>query len=177
MEARMNYLVVVDMQNDFINGVLGTEEAKHIVVDVLKKIQSFKGTIIYTRDTHTKDYLKTREGKNLPVPHCIKGSHGWELAPVIETLRKSDTLTFDKSSFGSMELGHFLEQENLKHPIQSIEFVGLCTDICVISNAIIAKAAAPEAEIIINSSCCAGTTPNGHETALQAMKNCQITIR
>lgn len=172
----MNYLVVVDMQNDFINGALGSEDAKHIVANVLRKIQSFQGTVVYTRDTHTKDYLKTREGKNLPVAHCIKGSHGWELAPVIETLRKQNSPTFDKPSFGSMELARYFEQENTKHPIESIEFIGLCTDICVISNAMLAKAAVPEAEILIDSSCCAGVTKESHEIALQAMRNCQITI-
>lgn len=177
MEGKMNYLVVVDMQNDFISGTLGTEEAKHIVANVLRKIQSFDGIVVYTRDTHTKDYLKTREGKNLPILHCVKGSYGWELAPVIETLRKSDSFTFDKPSFGSMELGRFLEQENMKHPVQSVEFVGLCTDICVISNVMIAKASVPEAEIIVDSSCCAGATVKGHEVALEAMRNCQVTIR
>ncbi|WP_286153021.1 cysteine hydrolase family protein [Sporofaciens musculi] len=174
----MNVLVVVDMQNDFIDGALGTKEAAAIVPKVVEKIQNFDGEILYTRDTHEENYLDTQEGKKLPVAHCIKGTKGWELHPKIEALRKEEPI--DKPSFGSPHLGSLLRsmddkyKSSAKGGIEAITFVGLCTDICVISNAMIAKAFLPEVPIIVDPSCCAGVTPESHKNALEAMKMCQI---
>lgn len=168
----MKILVVVDMQNDFIDGALGTKEAVAIVPNVVEKIKSYDGEkIIFTRDTHEEDYMETQEGKNLPVPHCIRGTKGWELNPEIEALRKEDAI--DKPSFGSMELASYLKEQS---DIESIEFVGLCTDICVISNVMITKAALPEVPVIVDASCCAGVTPESHKNALEAMKMCQVKV-
>ena len=167
----MKVLVVVDMQNDFIDGALGTKEAVSIVPDVVKKISTFDGKIIFTRDTHEENYMDTQEGKNLPVMHCIRGTAGWELNPEIEALRTEEA--FDKPSFGSMELGVYLKElEN----VESVEFIGLCTDICVISNVMITKAALPEVPVIVDASCCAGVTPESHKNALEAMKMCQVKV-
>ena len=168
----MKILVVVDMQNDFIDGALGTKEAVAIVTNVVEKIKSFDGDkIIFTRDTHEENYMETQEGKNLPVPHCIRGTQGWELNPEIEGLRKEEAV--DKPSFGSMELASYLKELD---DVESIEFVGLCTDICVISNVMITKAALPEVPVIVDASCCAGVTPESHKNALEAMKMCQVKI-
>ena len=168
----MKILIVVDMQNDFIDGALGTKEAVGIVPNVVEKIRNFEGEkIIFTRDTHEENYMGTQEGKNLPVPHCIRGTKGWELNPEIEVLRKDDA--FDKPSFGSMELGAYLKGQE---DVESVEFIGLCTDICVISNVMITKAALPEVPVIVDASCCAGVTPESHKNALEAMKMCQVKI-
>ena len=167
----MKVLVVVDMQNDFIDGALGTKEAVAIVPNVVEKIRGFDGKIIFTRDTHEENYMDTQEGKNLPVMHCICGTSGWELNPEIEALRKEDAI--DKPSFGSMELASYLRGLD---DIESIEFVGLCTDICVISNVMIAKAALPEVPVIVDAACCAGVTPESHTNALEAMKVCQVKV-
>ena len=168
----MKILIVVDMQNDFIDGALGTKEAVGIVPNVVEKIRNFEGEkIIFTRDTHEENYMETQEGKNLPVPHCIRGTKGWELNPEIEVLRKDDA--FDKPSFGSMELGAYLKGQE---DVESVEFIGLCTDICVISNVMITKAALPEVPVIVDASCCAGVTPESHKNALEAMKMCQVKI-
>lgn len=167
-------LIVVDMQNDFIDGTLGTTEAQEIVPKVKEKIQNFSGKVLFTRDTHEKDYLSTQEGQNLPVPHCIRDTSGWQIHPELESLRKESPI--DKVTFGSTELGNILTTIDGEEPVQSITLVGLCTDICVISNALLAKAYLPEAEIIVDASCCAGVTPKSHETALEAMRACQIRI-
>lgn len=167
----MKYLVVIDMQNDFISGSLGSEQAKEIVPKVVEKVKHFDGEVIFTRDTHNERYLRTLEGKKLPVPHCIKGSEGHsickELLPFAETI-------VDKNSFGSLELPEVIKRGRSR--VEEIVLCGLCTDICVISNAIILKAAFPETEIIIDSSCCAGVTNDSHNTALEAMKAVQITV-
>lgn len=174
----MKVLVVVDMQNDFIDGALGTKEAEAIVPKVEEKIRNFDGIVLYTRDTHEEDYLDTQEGKYLPVMHCIRGTRGFELNPKIEALRKESPI--DKPTFGSRELGKRLWSLNEEYKqramggLESVTFVGLCTDICVISNAMIAKAFIPEVPIIVDSACCAGVTPKSHENALEAMKMCQI---
>ncbi len=174
----MNVLVVVDMQNDFIDGALGTKEAMAIVPKVVEKIKNFDGRVIYTRDTHEENYLETQEGKNLPVEHCIKGTKGWELHPEIEALRKEQPV--DKPTFGSAALGHMLvaQDKDLKakgeEGIESVTFIGLCTDICVISNAMIVKASLPEVPVLVDGECCAGVTPESHENALAAMRMCQI---
>lgn len=176
----MKILVVVDMQNDFIDGALGTREAQAIVPEVIKKIQAFEGRVIFTRDTHEENYMDTQEGKNLPVVHCVRGTKGWELHPQIDALRKEEPV--DKPTFGSTALGSLLsEQDNeLKEKggkgIEEITLIGLCTDICVISNAMLIKAFLPEVPVVVDAKCCAGVTPESHENALEAMKMCQIQI-
>ena len=168
-----NILVVVDMQNDFIDGALGTKEAVAIVDNVAKKIREFNGRVLFTRDTHNDDYMQTREGKHLPVPHCIKGSEGWQICKELQDFCGT---VIDKPCFGSMELANILIEENKKQPIDSVCFVGLCTDICVISNAMIVKSALPEIDVVVDAACCAGVTPQSHLNALEAMKMCQIEI-
>lgn len=169
-----NILVVVDMQNDFIDGALGTPEAVAIVPKVAEKIRNFTGKVYFTRDTHGPDYLETLEGKNLPVEHCIQGTKGWETCSGLSDLCTDSII--DKGSFGSVELGVRLQQENETEQIAGITLVGLCTDICVISNAMLLKAYLPETDICVDASCCAGVTPEQHENALAAMKVCQIRI-
>lgn len=162
-------LIVVDMQNDFIDGSLGTKEAQAIVGNVKKKIEQYRANgdeIIFTRDTHQADYLQTPEGKELPVEHCIEGTHGWEIAEGIDI---PDCLHIDKPTFGWTKWNQY--------DFETIELVGLCTDICVVSNALILKAYFPEAEISVDASCCAGVTPESHEAALTTMKMCQIQIK
>ena len=177
----MKYLVVVDMQNDFVDGSLGTKEAVAIVDAVAEKIRNHEGKVIFTFDTHDDNYDDTQEGKNLPVRHCIKGTEGWNLNPIIDTLQdnleiEGRATNLEKVTFGSKDIGPFLVEENNKEKIESIELVGLCTDVCVISNAMIIKAFLPETPIIVDSKCCAGVTPESHETALDAMRACQIAI-
>ena len=167
-------LIVVDMQNDFIDGALGTAEAVAIVPNVEKKIREFKGTVLFTRDTHEESYMDTQEGHNLPVPHCIRGTKGWEIREELEALRVTDPI--DKVTFGSSELGGVLLKLNEQDEINSLTFVGLCTDICVISNVMIAKAFLPEVPIIVDANCCAGVSVETHENALKAMEVCQIKV-
>ncbi|QNM06294.1 cysteine hydrolase family protein [Qiania dongpingensis] len=170
-------LIVVDMQKDFIEGALGTKEAKVIVPRVKEKIRGFDGIVLATMDTHGTDYKNTQEGRKLPVAHCIKGSGGWELEPEIDLLLKEkQARIFEKSSFGSVELAQYLAEINEKEPLEEIELVGLCTDICVISNAMLIKAFLPEVPVLADSGCCAGVTPESHINALEAMKMCQITV-
>ena len=170
----MKILLVIDMQKDFIDGSLGTREAEAILPKVLKKMDTFEGKILATRDTHGEDYLSTAEGRKLPVPHCIKGSEGWQLHPEIAGRLTEEPI--DKPSFGSVLLPDILQGIQNEEPIESITLVGLCTDICVISNAMILKAYFPEIPIIVDASCCAGVTPRSHANALEAMKMCQIEI-
>lgn len=173
----MKMLIVVDMQNDFINGSLGTKEAEAIVDNVYEKIKNFDGHVVFTRDTHYDDYLGTQEGRNLPIEHCIRGTKGWEIIDKLNTLRrKRNYPVFDKKNFGCQNLAKEIELINSKINIHSIEIVGLCTDICVISNALLIKAFYPEIPITVNSSCCAGTTKENHQKALDVMKCCQINI-
>ena len=169
-----NYLIVVDMQNDFINGSLGTKEAEAIVDKVADKIRSFDGEVVFTRDTHMPEYLETQEGRRLPVVHCVKGSFGWQIREGLEEIRPCTVI--DKPTFGSSELGVLLAQRDLDEKIGSITVIGLCTDICVISNALLIKAFLPETPIVVDAACCAGVTPESHKNALEAMKMCQITI-
>ncbi len=171
----MKVLIVVDMQNDFIDGSLGTEEACAIVDQVAAKIKSYDGKIIYTRDTHQRDYLNTQEGKNLPVEHCIEGSKGWEISDKLPV--SDDAKIINKPTFGSKELGEYLCELNETEKIEEVELIGLCTDICVISNALLIKAFLPQVPICVDPKCCAGVTPESHDTALEAMKMCQIKIR
>ena len=168
-------LIVVDMQNDFIDGSLGTAEAVAIVPAVAEKIRAFDGTVLFTRDTHQADYLQTQEGRNLPVEHCIEGSEGWQIRDGLTALRP-ESLIVDKPTFGSVGLGTMLFDLNEKDPIESIELIGLCTDICVISNALLVKAFLPEVPVFVDASCCAGVTPESHRNALAAMQSCQIHI-
>ena len=170
----MKVLVVVDMQNDFIDQALGTKEAVGIVDNVAKKISGFDGKVIFTRDTHQDNYMETQEGKNLPVKHCIKGNMGWQISDKLPV--SSDAVIIDKPTFGSKELGLYLEELAKETEIEEIEVIGLCTDICVISNALLIKAFLPEVRITVDSSCCAGVTPQSHNTALEAMKSCQINV-
>ncbi len=166
-------LVVVDMQNDFIDGSLGTHEAVVIVPSVQEKITKYRNDgnyVVFTRDTHADNYLETQEGKNLPVKHCIKGTDGWQIS---EELDVKDSKIIDKPSFGSLELIDYAA--SLKD-ISEIELVGLCTDICVISNALLLKAKLPELLITVDRNCCAGVTPESHSNALKAMVMCQINI-
>ena len=169
-----HYLIVVDMQNDFIDGALGTKEAVAIVPAVEKKIREFNGTVLFTRDTHTEAYLQTQEGRNLPVPHCIRGTEGWQIRAELDALRKTEAI--DKVTFGSSALAELLRKENERDPIGSVTLIGLCTDICVISNAMTIKAFLPEMELIVDAACCAGVTPESHLRALEAMKVCQVRI-
>ena len=169
-----NYLIVVDMQNDFIDGALGTKEAEAIVDRVAEKIRGFDGDVIFTRDTHGVDYLDTQEGARLPVVHCVCGTAGWQIREGLEAIRPA--LVIDKPTFGSTELGVLLAQREIEEKIARITLVGLCTDICVISNALLLKAFLPETPIAVDASCCAGVTPESHRNALAAMKMCQITV-
>lgn len=172
-------LVVVDMQNDFITGSLGTKEAVAIVEHVVNKIESYKAAgykVIYTRDTHYEDYLHTSEGKKLPVKHCIKGTFGWQLADPIAKTVVSAAQLYDKGTFGSVELGEKMKELAEEDKALEVELVGLCTDICVISNALLIKAYVPEVEMTVDASCCAGVTPDSHRNALEAMKMCQINV-
>ena len=163
----MKFLIVVDMQNDFIDGALGTKEAEAIVQNVKAKIELYRkngDTVIFTRDTHTEDYMNTQEGRKLPVPHCIKGSNGWEISALLDT---EGSVIIDKPTFGSFELAEAMAK---LEGLESVELLGLCTDICVISNAMVLKAALPETPISVDASCCAGVTPASHANALEAMK-------
>ena len=170
----MKFLIVVDMQNDFVDGALGTKEAVAIVPNVVEKIKGFDGKVLFTRDTHHENYMDTQEGKNLPVPHCVEGTDGFELVPEIKAL--CNEAPINKPVFGSVELGMRLKEENERERSESITLVGLCTDICVISNAFVIKSFLPEVPIIVDASCCAGVTPESHLRALESMKTCQIRV-
>ena len=172
-----NYLVVVDVQNDFVTGALGTSSARAIVPGIVARARDFAGTVLLTRDTHYADYLSTREGKLLPVVHCVEGSDGWQFVPELEALRSErDFKVFEKETFGSAALARELGEAAAKGEVASVEFVGLCTDICVVSNALLARSFAPQARVIVNASLCAGTSPRLHEAALATMKSCQVEI-
>ena len=174
----MDVLIVVDMQNDFVSGALGTKEAVEIVPYVVGRVVDGVNrgeTILFTRDTHEEAYMETQEGRNLPVPHCIRGSEGWEIIPQL-TEYTQGRLVIDKPTFGSAVLGELLTKMDQENAIEKITLIGLCTDICVISNAMLTKAFLPEVEIVIDAACCAGVTPASHQNALEAMKVCQIKV-
>jgi nicotinamidase-related amidase len=172
-----NYLIVVDMQNDFVSGPLSTPASLAALPRAIEKIRAFGGKVIFTYDTHGDDYRETQEGRNLPVPHCIEGTEGWRMPAELEDLRyKIGGKAFTKPTFGSKELGGYLAMEHASDPIGAVEIIGLCTDICVISNALLIKAFLPETRIAVDASCCAGVTPESHERALAAMAACQIEI-
>ena len=171
-----HFLIVVDMQRDFIDGSLGTPEVQAIVPRVVEKILQFEGEIFATLDTHAENYLQTAEGRHLPVPHCIKGTPGWMLQDEIAAaLEQKNCTRVEKVTFGSVMLPRLLYQAAQGQPF-TLELVGLCTDICVISNAMVIKAAVPEMTIQVDGSCRAGVTPKSHENALNAMKMCHINI-
>jgi nicotinamidase-related amidase len=167
-------LVVIDMQNDFVDGALGTKEAVAIVPAVVEKIRSHPADCVWaTRDTHHPDYLQTQEGHNLPVEHCIEGTDGWQLCPAVAEALPEGARIFDKPTFGSTELAQALAELAQTEEIE-VEFVGLCTDICVVSNALLTKATLPEVRVSVDPACCAGVTPAAHEAALATMRSCQI---
>lgn len=169
-------LVVVDMQKDFVDGALGTKEAVAIVPNVVKKIEDFDGDIIVTYDTHSENYMDTQEGKNLPVPHCIKGTDGWKLdARVQEALDKKTYKVIEKPTFGAVELPEYIKANYNTEELE-IELCGLCTDICVVSNALLMKANFLEAKVTVDASCSAGVTPDSHNAALTTMKMCQVNV-
>ena len=171
-----NFLVVVDMQKDFVDGALGSKEAAAIVENVVSKIRNHDGDIFVTYDTHFDNYMETSEGKKLPVPHCIKGTEGWELDNNVQAaLDGRDYDKIEKITFGSVELPRRI-MEKAGNEDFSIELIGLCTDICVVSNALVLKANYPEKEITVDASCCAGVSVETHKAALDVMKCCQINV-
>ena len=168
-------LIVIDMQNDFIDGALGTPEALAIVENVKAKIRSYPAAdILATKDTHETHYLQTQEGKNLPVEHCIRGSKGWEIREDIAELLDGVKI-YEKPTFGSVAMALDVAEISQDEEIE-VEMVGLCTDICVVSNALLLKAMMPEVKISVDPSCCAGVTPESHEAALETMKMCQVAV-
>ena len=178
------YLIVIDMQKDFVDGALGTKEAEAIVSAVLDKVNSFDGEVIFTKDTHFEDYLATSEGAMLPVEHCIKGTEGWQLIPPLEKYcTENNCKVYEKLTFGSVEMAQDMlelqnaDKESQAQNIESIELIGLCTDICVVSNALLLKAFLPEMTIKVDSACCAGVTPEKHAAALETMRSCQIFVK
>ena len=170
------YLIVIDMQNDFIDGSLGTKEAEAIVENVKAKIRSYKpDDVVATMDTHEENYLETQEGRNLPVKHCIRGTEGWQIRPDIAELIPPDNI-YEKPTFGCVELAKQLRSFRDYEGTFELELVGLCTDICVVSNALLLKAMMPEIKISVDASCCAGVTPEKHLAALETMRSCQIQV-
>ena len=168
-------LVVVDMQNDFVTGVLGTAEAQSVVPAIAEYIKSYDGDVVFTRDTHKDNYMDTLEGEKLPVPHCIENTTGWEIVPELKPLSEDKNITlkiFNKPTFGSVELAEFIKDSGY----ELVDFCGVCTGICVISNEVTLKAFAPETRIVTHSDLCACVTPESHETALAAMKTCHIDV-
>ena len=178
----MKVLVVVDMQKDFVDGALGSPEAQAIVPNVAAKVKEYAemkdGLVVYTRDTHFANYVDTREGRYLPIPHCIFKTEGWEIVP--EVLNdQAAVVIFNKETFGYSEIAEgisYIVNGELGQEIDSIEVCGLCTDICVVSNALILKASFPDIPFVVDSACCAGITPAKHEAALEVMRSCQIDV-
>ena len=167
-------LIVVDMQNDFVTGSLGTNEAREMLPRLVEKLENAvkekSCDIIFTQDTHKEDYLNTQEGKFLPVEHCIKGTDGWEIVPELQKFIPQSRIVIEKKTFGSTRLPSLLK------PYEEVEFVGVCTDICVVSNALLLKAFYPEQLVSVDAACCAGSSPDAHQKALEVMKNCQCKI-
>lgn len=173
----MKCLVVIDVQNDFVTGSLGTAEAVEMLPRLLEKMGSFEGAILMTQDTHGADYLSTQEGRMLPVEHCIEGTEGWRFPAEVEALRESrGARVYEKPTFGSTRLVSELKRLYDGAELESVELVGLCTDICVISNALMIKAAMPELPVYVDPACCAGVTPEKHEAALEVMRSCQCIM-
>ena len=173
-----NFLIVVDMQNDFVTGSLGSEDAKNIVDNVVSRVkygEDLGEIIIFTRDTHDADYFNTQEGKKLPVSHCVKNTQGWHIVPELKGLA-SNKMIIDKPTFGSVELMQLIKKANETEPVGEVTLLGLCTDICVISNAMLIKNALPEITVKVDASCSAGVSKQSHNNALSAMKCCQIEV-
>ncbi len=176
--AEKKILIAVDLQNDFIDGALGTKEAEAIVPAAAARIREWReagAEIFATLDTHEADYMETREGKHLPVPHCIRGTEGWQLNPEIREAL-GDAILVEKPTFGSVRLPEIIRENMEPGEPAAMEIMGLCTDICVVSNALLLKANFPEAEIAVNTRCCAGVTPEKHMAALETMRSCQIDM-
>lgn len=170
-------LIVVDMQKDFVTGALGSAQAQSILPKVAEKVKSFEGRLIFTMDTHGEDYFETQEGRRLPVKHCVKGTDGWKAEGILEEYAKAKkAAVYEKPTFGSIALAQDLRSLNEQQAIDAIELVGVCTDICVISNALLLKAYLPEVTIRVDASCCAGVTVQKHEAALETMRSCQIEV-
>lgn len=175
VQALREILIVVDMQNDFVDGALGTEQAQNIVEGVVREIGRYRPEdVIATRDTHGADYAGTAEGKKLPIPHCIKGTPGWDICPPVAAALGTAAV-IDKPSFGSVALAERVREMNACQPV-AVTLVGLCTDICVVSNALLLKAFLPGIPVRVLASCCAGVTPDSHRAALETMKMCQVDV-
>ena len=176
---KQKFLIVVDMQNDFIDGSLGTKEAQAIVPAVTERIKALKAegcAVIATLDTHEENYLDTREGRFLPVRHCIRGTDGWRIRREVRQALGDDAVLVEKPTFGSVRLPDIVRELSGGKSPAHIELLGLCTDICVVSNAMLLKAAFPETDFTVHADCCAGVTPDRHEAALETMRSCQITV-
>lgn len=172
-----NFLIVVDMQKDFVDGSLGTAEAQAIVENVVRKIVKHEGPILATLDTHFPNYLDSAEGRKLPVVHCVKNTAGWLLdSRVAQAISERKCISVEKNTFGSVDLPRLITDLAGEEDFR-IELIGLCTDICVVSNALLLKAHFPEVDISVDANCCAGVTPDSHCAALQVMRSCQIDIR
>jgi len=170
-EHMKRWLVVVDMQNDFVTGCLGTKEAQAIVPELVKYVEDFDGKVVFTQDTHAENYMETQEGKKLPVPHCIKGTDGWKLIPELQRLAEGKQI-FEKPTFGSKELAQAIAEDGP----EEVVLCGVCTGICVLNNATLVKAFAPEIPVKVVGNLCACVTPDTHKTALAAMQTCQIDV-
>lgn len=174
---RDDVLVIVDVQNDFVNGALGTREAEEVLPSILEKVRDFTGRVIATRDTHSDDYLETQEGERLPVVHCLKGSEGWGFPDELDSLiREREAAIYEKSTFGSPALARDLRDFFDRGEIRSVEIIGICTDICVVSNALLIKAESPELPLTVDARCCAGVTPEKHGAALDVLESCQVEV-
>ena len=165
-------LVVVDMQNDFIDGPLGSEDAKAVVDKVCEKIDGWDGHVCFTMDTHYDDYPETIEGKHISIPHCVDATEGWQLNPEVEKRHDAKSFTVYKSAFGSEELANIVSYLD----IEEVQLVGVCTDICVVSNALLLRSRLPYVAVSVDSSCCAGTTPENHDAALRVMRQCCVDV-
>ena len=171
-------LVIVDVQNDFITGSLANPDAESKTPNILARAFTFDGIVLITRDTHDEDYLGSQEGRNLPVEHCIRGSEGWDLpTPLGKMADEKGWTIYEKPTFGSVQLAQDLADMHAEGMIDSVELIGFCTDICVVSNALLVKAFAPELKVIVDSSLCSGTTKDAHDAALETMRSCQIEIK
>lgn len=181
-KEKKKVLIVIDVQNDFVYGSLGSDEAIAVVPNIVKKVNEYKNNydlIIFTQDTHYDDYLDTQEGKKLPVEHCIRGTNGWEIIDEInykKCEKFNNFAVYRKSTFGFDDWGWEERFNNTDDSLLDIEIIGLCTDICVITNALLIKTYYPEAKITVDASCCAGSTPERHKAALDVMKSCQINV-
>lgn len=177
--GEQKFLIVVDMQKDFVDGALGTKEAQAMVPAACARIRECREagyTVIATLDTHEENYMETREGKHLPIPHCIRGTAGWRIRPEIMDALGDDAILVEKPTFGSIRLPEIIREKRDGDEPAEIELLGLCTDICVVSNALLLKAAFPETDFVVHADCCAGVTPEKHEAALETMRSCQITV-